>query len=130
LAAPFASAAKIIMPAGSPAPDDAIPAPRVERRRSPRYLCSHLFEISGAGAPGMAVLEDLCPEGAGIAADFPASPDDPVTLNFSGLLISSRVRYCYRRENDFRLGLEFTGGYRWRIEHWQPDHFFLPPAHT
>lgn len=79
------------------------------------------------GETSTGILEDLCPEGAGIAVEFAAIPDELVGLTVRGLRVAARVRYCNRRETDFRLGLEFTGGYRWSAEDWQPDHLFLPP---
>jgi PilZ domain len=115
------------MAASSPAPERSKAQPSAERRRSPRHLCSHLVEISCAGQTSTGLLEDLSPEGAGIAVEFQAARDEMIELTAQGLHATGRVRYCNQRETDFRLGLEFTGGYRWSAEDWQPDHLFLPP---
>ena len=100
----------------------------IERGRSPRYLCSHIIEIWHGRETTAALLEDLSTEGAAIAFEAPLDQDELVVLVAPGLRASARVRYCTRRENDYRLGLEFTSGSRWQLQQWRPDHLFLPPS--
>ncbi len=100
----------------------------IERRKSPRYLCSHIIEIWHGRETTAALLEDLSTEGAAIAFEAPLDQDELVVLVAPGLRASARVRYCTRRENDYRLGLEFTSGSRWQPQQWRPDHLFLPPS--
>ena len=109
-----------------------MPRPFVERRRSPRYLCSHLVEIRWLDSQGAAhaipgLLEDVSREGAAIAVEQPIEAGTMVELITPGLQGRAEVRYCRPREQDFHLGLEFAGGCRWEPELWQPDHLFLPP---
>jgi hypothetical protein len=69
-----------------------------------------------------ALLEDLSREGAGLALEAPLVPGTEVELVSSGLRGRGRVCYCIRREDDYRLGLEFLNGLRWQPDQWQPDH--------
>jgi hypothetical protein len=100
----------------------------IERRKSPRYLCSHIVEIWHGRETTAGLLEDLSAEGAAIAFEAPLERDELVVLVAGGLQAGARVRYCTRRENDYRLGLEFTSGSRWQPHQWRPDHLFLPPS--
>ena len=102
-----------------------MPHPGLERRRSPRYLCSHLVVVL-TDLPLPALLEDLSREGAGIALETPLSVDTEVGLLAGGLKTRAQVRYCLARETDFRVGVEFLDGVRWQPGQWQPDHLFLP----
>ena len=104
-----------------------MPYSDLERRRSPRYLCSHLVELR-AEVELPALLEDLSREGAGIALEAALAPGAEIELVTPGLRASAQVRYCLPRETDFRLGLEFLNGVRWQLDRWQPDHLFLPPT--
>ena len=99
----------------------------LERRRSPRYLCSHIVEISHGGRTAAGLLEDLSAEGAAVAVEAAVEASDLVEFRATGLRGRARVRYCRRRENDFVIGLEFANGCRWQPLEWQPDHLFLPP---
>ena len=110
-----------------------MPRPAIERRRSPRYLCSQIVEVrrqqpDADPAPATAVLEDLSAEGAGVAVEAPMAVGQSIELVTPGLQAPAKVRYCLARENDFRLGLEFCDGHRWDLGRWQPGHLFLPPA--
>ncbi len=89
-----------------------------ERRRSRRCLCSHLVEVDGRTA----LLEDISAEGAAVAVEAPLGSSGGIDLLASGRRFRARVRYCLVRETDFRLGLEFDGGDRWRADLWQPEH--------
>jgi O-methyltransferase/methyltransferase family protein/PilZ domain-containing protein len=100
--------------------------PGLERRRSPRYLCSHLVVVlTDVSLPGL--LEDLSREGAGIALEAPLPIGAEVELLAGDLRTGAQVRYCLARETDFRIGVEFLNGVRWQPDQWQPDHLFLPP---
>jgi hypothetical protein len=72
-----------------------------------------------------ALLEDLSREGAGVASETPLAPGTEVELATPGLRGRARVCYCIRREDDYRLGLEFLNGLRWEPDQWQPDHLLL-----
>ena len=102
-----------------------------ERRRNPRHLCSHLVEIAWRDAEGgarslKALLEDLSPEGAAVAVEEPLERGVAVEVDAGGFRADAVVRYRIPRENDFRLGLEFTGPCRWSEGEWRPDHLYLP----
>ncbi len=102
----------------------------MERRRSSRYLCSEIVEISenGRGRRLTVLLEDLSPEGAAVSSEEPMEPGHSVELITGGLRAQARVRYCEKRETDFRVGLEFAAECRWQPEgDWRPEHMFLPP---
>ena len=105
-----------------------IPGQPGERRRSPRYLCSHIVAVSFGQREQTeeALLEDLCAEGAGLALETPILAGDEVEVAVGNLWVGARVLYCSPRQNGFRLGLEFAGEWRWRPESWRPDHLFLP----
>lgn len=106
----------------------AVERPRVERRRSPRYLCSHLVQVAYGGRTTAALLEDLSLEGAAISMESPLETGETIELIAPGLRARAQVRYCRQRETDFQLGLEFAEECRWRPVEWQPDHLLLPPA--
>ena len=106
-----------------------MPQPSIERRRSPRYLCSQIVELRLDDAVP-AVLEDISLEGAGLAAEAPVPRGADLELVTPGLRARAQVRYCLKRETDFRLGVEFLDDARWRPDHWQPEHLFLPPPNT
>ncbi len=99
-----------------------------ERRRSARYLCSQLVEITVGGTRRLtAVLEDLSPEGAAVAVEEPLEAGTTVELSAGHFQAKAQVRYCDARETDYRLGLEFVEGSRWQPSEWEPEHLFLPP---
>jgi hypothetical protein len=100
----------------------------IERRRSPRYLCSHLVEVAYGGRTTPALLEDLSIEGAAVSMDAPLEPGERIELVAPGRRARAQVRYCRQRETDFQLGLEFADECRWRPAEWQPDHLLLPPT--
>ena len=105
---------------------------RMERRRSPRHLCSHLVVVrqevsNSADSTSTAVLEDLSREGAAISLETPLEAGTIIELSAPGLWVRAQVRYCRPREQDFLMGLEFADGFRWEPHLWQPDHLFLPP---
>ncbi len=102
--------------------------PAVERRRSPRYLCSHVVEIRRGGQVAAALLEDLCLEGAGVAVETWVETGEAMELVAPGLQARARVCYCRPRENDFVVGIHFDEDFRWRPDQWRPDHLFLPPS--
>ncbi|MBI3664890.1 MAG: PilZ domain-containing protein [Acidobacteria bacterium] len=109
-----------------------MPASFIERRRSPRYLCSHLVEIRHSDGRGgihavSALLEDVSREGAAVAVETPLEAGSVIELVAPGIRFQAEVRYSRRRERDFRLGLEFADSCRWDPDRWQPDHMFLPP---
>ena len=103
------------------------PQPK-DRRREPRHLCSHLLEVTAATGRQQAVLEDLSPEGAAVAVENAVEAATVVELCAPDFRIRAEVRYCLRREGDFRLGLRFTEGFRWHPGVWQPEHLWLPPV--
>ncbi len=103
-----------------------MPYPGLERRRNPRYLCSHLVVVL-TDVPLPALLEDLSREGAGIALETPLPVGAEVELLAGDLRARAQVRQCLARETDFRIGVEFLNGFRWQPDQWQPDHLFLPP---
>jgi hypothetical protein len=103
-----------------------MPYSGLERRRSPRYLCSHLVVVlTDIRLP--ALLEDLSREGAGVALETPLPVGAEVELLAGDLRARAQVRYCLARDIDFRVGVEFLDGVRWQPDQWQPDHLFLPP---
>ena len=99
-----------------------------ERRREPRHLCSHLLEVTAVSVRQEALLEDLSPEGAAVAVENAIEAGTIVDLSAPDFRARAEVRYCLRREADFRLGLRFTEGFRWRPSVWQPEHLWLPPV--
>ena len=99
-----------------------------DRRREPRHLCSHLLEVTAANGRQQAVLEDLSPEGAAVAVENAIEAATVVELSAPDFCARTEVRYCLRREADFRVGLRFTEGFRWHPGVWQPEHLWLPPG--
>ena len=99
---------------------------REERRCCPRFLCSHLVEITCPSGRQAAVLEDISREGAAVVVEAPAAAR---ILGFfgPGFQALAQVRYCLRRETDFRVGLRFEDGRRWQPGLWKPDHLWMPP---
>jgi hypothetical protein len=98
-----------------------------ERRREPRHLCSHLLEVATTNERQEALLEDLSPEGAAVAVENAIEAATIVDLSAPDFRARAEVRYCLRREGDFRLGLRFMEGFRWQTGIWQPDHLWMPP---
>jgi hypothetical protein len=99
-----------------------------ERRAHRRFLCSHLVEISCQGSLQTAVLEDIGPEGVAVAVEAPLDTASQVDFSAPGLRVRAQVRYCLRRETDFRLGLRFEDGWRWCPDTWRPHHLWAPPS--
>lgn len=101
--------------------------PKVERRRSPRYLCSQLVEIALGDRTVSGLLEDICVEGAAVSVEAPVEPGEQIGLIAPGMRAEAQVRYCRRRETDFLLGIEFAAPSRWRPLEWQPEHLLAGP---
>ena len=102
-----------------------------ERRRSPRYWCSQMVEMSCRTEEDVVVtttvlLEDVSREGAAVSVEAPIAAGKMVELRAPGFQAHARVRFCRPRENDFHLGLEFPSGVEWQPDQWQPEHLFLP----
>ena len=104
-----------------------MPEPTLERRRSPRYLCSHLLEVTKGRTILCALLEDLSAEGAGVSLEIPLHDGETVKLAAAGFSATASVRHCQPRESGFFAGLEFAG-HRWNPREWQPEHLYLPAA--
>lgn len=106
-----------------------MPYPSIERRRNPRYLCSHLLEVTRGNTFLCGLLEDLSAEGASVSVEIPLRDGEIVKLAASGFHAQARVRHCQPRESGFVAGMEFAG-YRWEPRGWRPDHLYLPAAKT
>ena len=94
-------------------------------------MCSHLVRLVFLGEAQlseMALLEEICADGALVAVETPYPPDSIVTMTADGLEIRSRVAACRARENDFCLDLRFDEGIRWSPGLWRPDHLYLPAS--
>jgi hypothetical protein len=93
------------------------------------YLCSQLVRLTAVGdaAPGeTALLEEIGPEGALVAAERDYEPGRKLALEAGLLTVTATVGGSQRRETDYQLELDFADGYRWDHREWRPEHLFRP----
>ncbi|MEZ5366188.1 MAG: hypothetical protein R2748_28585 [Bryobacterales bacterium] len=98
---------------------------------SGRVLCSHLvhMRIDGAArAPEWANLEELDAFGAVLASERDWPTQIEVVIEAEGFAAPAFVQTCRRRETDYAVTVEFTDGYRWDAQAWQPDHAYAAPS--
>ncbi len=94
--------------------------PGKEHRRFPRFGLGMAVGVSWQDAHGRYQAMqgkgiDICE--AGLQVELPQAIEPPATLHLRaekfGLAASAAVRHCERWGPRCRVGLEFTGGYRW-----------------
>ncbi|MFN0171758.1 MAG: PilZ domain-containing protein [Bryobacteraceae bacterium] len=92
-----------------------------EHRRNPRFVFTSPVGMSWQDGQGryrtsQAKGVDICETGAQVELTEAVEPHSPVTIRSEKhrLSASATVRYCQRRGPRFRIGIEFTGGCRWR----------------
>lgn len=94
---------------------------RHDLRREERHPCDQLMGILWRDAAGddkfiKAPVRDLSPSGAGLQIIEPVEVRSTVILRAEKLGIHGRglVRYCWRQGLKYNIGVEFSGGMRWR----------------
>jgi PilZ domain len=94
---------------------------RHDLRREERQNCSQPVAIMWRDASGddkfmNAPVRDISESGLGVEILEPVPVRSLVTLraNKLGIHGSASVRHCAREGLQYRIGVEFTGGFRWR----------------
>ena len=98
-----------------------------ERRTEPRMLCSELVDVrwqdgQGRQREALANLEDISTSGVCLQMDHPLPPDTPLRILHHRGEFQGSVRYCFYREIGYFLGVQFTPGYAWSPDAYQPQH--------
>ena len=105
----------------------------LERRDGPRQMCSELVRISfqdpgGQWVSETGVLEDVSPSGLGVSLNIPVSVGDSVRVLTEGFFGSAKVCHCRFEQYSYSLGLEFSDGYTWDRNDWEPPHLLAIPV--
>lgn len=92
-----------------------------EHRRNPRFVLGSPVGVSWQDSHGryrtsQAKGVDFCETGAQVELTEPVELRSMMTIRSEKhrVPVSATVRYCVRRGPRFRIGMEFTGGCRWR----------------
>ncbi len=98
-----------------------------ERRAETRMLCSELVDvhwkdITGRQMRALANLEDISGSGVCLQVDTPVPLDTVLRICHPKGEFQGRVRYCLYREFGYFLGVQFTPGYQWSPDAYQPRH--------
>jgi hypothetical protein len=97
------------------------------RRNALRSLCADLLKIrwtdeSGAGRREVATLEDISPTGACLKVENPIPVGTTLTILYPSGSYQGRVQHCDPQMDWYFVGVEFTPGYRWSREQYEPAH--------
>lgn len=96
-------------------------------------MCSDLVQItfqdrSGEWVSETGVLEDVCANGLGVSLNIPVSVGNSVRVLTKGFFGSAEVRHCDFDQYSYSLGLEFSDGYTWDRNEWEPKHLLAIPV--
>jgi hypothetical protein len=102
-----------------------------DRRFETRMLCADLIDVwwtdeSGRRAKALANLEDISSSGACLQIDVPVAAGATVHICHPKVELEGRVRYCVFREIGYFVGVEFTPGFHWDAQLFQPEHLLDP----
>jgi len=104
---------------------------RAERRRSERWLCSHLLELQFDDPqlpPAVVNLEEISAEGCAASSERDYPPGTLLTFSAGDSPVRAEVVRSEQREDGCLLALQFLDGWRWRPELWRPEHLYRLPA--
>lgn len=99
----------------------------IGRRRIPRNLCAQILKIvwqdgSGCRRKGVAILEDISPEGACLKLEEQIAPGTPISILVPGGRYHGRVKHCDNQLTGYFAGVQFDPGYRWSKDRFAPEH--------
>ena len=103
-----------------------------DRRIEKRDMCSDLIEIRFEDQTGRQVIEtglveDVSPAGLCVSLNLPVTAGCLVEFAAEGFSGRARVRYCELGDYSYLLGMEFSDGFRWDRQKWQPKHLLRLP---
>ena len=102
-----------------------------DQRAEPRYLCSHLVTLCWQeGAQGerceTVVLENISASGACVQAEVSTPNDAGVRLVCGKAEFHGGVRFCYRRDDGYFIGIAFDTDSKWSKAKFEPEHLLDP----
>jgi len=97
------------------------------RRSALRNLCADLLKIrwtdeAGSGRRELATLEDISPTGACLKVENEIPVGTTLTILYPRGSYQGRVKHCDPQRDWYFVGVEFTPGYRWSREQYEPAH--------
>jgi len=97
------------------------------RRGVLRNLCADLLKIrwsdeSGASRRELATLEDISPTGACLKVEKAIPVGTTLTILYPSGSYQGRVRHCDPQMEWYFIGVEFSPGYRWSKDQFEPAH--------
>jgi len=95
-------------------------------------MCSELVRVSFQDAAGAwiletGVLENVGPRGVGVSLEIPLEVGIKVQLVANRFCGRARVRHCEFDQYAYSVGLEFSDGYTWDCNDWEPEHLLSLP---
>lgn len=102
-----------------------------ERRAEPRFLCSDLITLSWRDESRhdhseTVVLENISASGASVQSETSISEGTDVTMNCGKCDFRGVVRFCYRRDDGYFIGIVFDDDSRWSKAKYSPKHLLDP----
>jgi len=103
-----------------------------EKRHEKRDMCSDLVELrfqdqTGRWLSETGLVEDVSASGLCVSLSLPVMVGHLVEINAEGFRGNARIRYCELCEYSYLLGLEFSDGFEWNRQKWQPKHLLTLP---
>ena len=97
------------------------------RRGVLRNLCADLLKIrwsddSGASHRELATLEDISPTGACLKVEKAIPVGTTLTILYPSGSYQGQVRHCDPQMEWYFIGVEFSPGYRWSKDQFEPAH--------
>ncbi len=97
------------------------------RRSARRSLCADLLKIrwsdeSGASRRELATLEDISPTGACLKVEKAIPVGTTLTILYPSGSYQGQVKHCDPQMDWYFVGVEFSPGYRWSKEKFEPAH--------
>jgi hypothetical protein len=102
-----------------------------DQRAEPRYLCSDLVILCWQeGAHGArretVVLENISASGACVQAETSVPKNAAVRLVCGKAEFHGYVRFCYRRDDGYFIGVAFDAHSKWSKAKFKPEHLLDP----
>jgi hypothetical protein len=102
-----------------------------DQHAEPRYLCSHLVTLcwrddAQSERCETAVLENISASGACVQAEFSVHQHAGVLVVCGQAEFHGGVRFCYRRDDGYFIGIAFDTASKWSKDKFEPEHLLDP----